>query len=233
MRSLCALLVIFGIVMNRVNVFLVGYKPAYETHRYFPSIGEMALTVGVVCTIVFCYRLAVILFPMLSSAHAGDERVLAGLGVDVRQIARSEVGDGGDPRADLPVAPRQRHEQTVEVEPRGAARDSADDVDAERGEHGVRRVEARGGVVVAADDDDAQVRKPAAGLAEEPEPRLLGARRGIGRVEDVAGDEQRIGAMFVDRVQPPVEEATVLDVPRHVMEGVAQVPIGRVQEAEP
>ena len=119
-----------------------------------------------------------------------------------------------------------------EVDARAAARHTADDVDSEGREHGVRRVEARGGVVVAAHDDDAQVRKPAPRLAQEPEPGLLGTRGRVGGVEDVAGDQQRVDPLLVDRVQQPVEEAAMLDVPRHVVQRMAEMPVGRVQEAE-
>jgi len=66
-----SLMVVFGVVMNRINVFLVGYRPAYETHRYFPSIGEIALTLFVVCTIVFLYRLFVTFFPVLWVERVG------------------------------------------------------------------------------------------------------------------------------------------------------------------
>ncbi len=58
-------LIIFGVVLNRINVFLVGYDPPYATKAYFPSIGEIAMTVAIVSSILFCYRYFVTFFPVL------------------------------------------------------------------------------------------------------------------------------------------------------------------------
>jgi octaheme c-type cytochrome (tetrathionate reductase family) len=58
-------LIIFGVVLNRINVFLVGYDPPYLIKAYFPSIGEIAMTVAIVSSILFCYRFFVTFFPIL------------------------------------------------------------------------------------------------------------------------------------------------------------------------
>jgi Ni/Fe-hydrogenase subunit HybB-like protein len=58
-------LVIFGVILNRINVFLVGYEPPYATTAYFPSVGEIAMTIAIVSSIMFCYRLLVTFFPIL------------------------------------------------------------------------------------------------------------------------------------------------------------------------
>jgi len=58
-------LIIFGVVLNRINVFLVGYNPPYSTKAYFPSIGEIAMTAAIVSSILFCYRFFVTYFPIL------------------------------------------------------------------------------------------------------------------------------------------------------------------------
>ena len=72
-------LVIFGVVLNRINVFLVAYNPPYSTRAYFPSIGEIAMTVAIVSSILFCYRFFVTFFPVLpgyvaptDEQHAAD-----------------------------------------------------------------------------------------------------------------------------------------------------------------
>ena len=62
---LAAALVIFGVVLNRINVFLVSYTPPYATHGYFPSVGEIAMTFAIVSSILFCYRFFVTFFPIL------------------------------------------------------------------------------------------------------------------------------------------------------------------------
>ncbi len=58
-------LVIFGVILNRLNVFLVGYRAPYTTTTYFPSVGEIAMTIAIVSSIMFCYRLLVTYFPIL------------------------------------------------------------------------------------------------------------------------------------------------------------------------
>ncbi|MGC9327673.1 MAG: tetrathionate reductase family octaheme c-type cytochrome, partial [Candidatus Hinthialibacter sp.] len=58
-------MVVFGVVLNRINVYLVGYNPPYAKGNYFPSIGEIAVTAGLISSILFCYRLLVTLFPVL------------------------------------------------------------------------------------------------------------------------------------------------------------------------
>lgn len=59
-------LVIFGVLLNRINNFLVAYTPPYETASYFPSIGELSVTIGFVCLEVLFYRLVVRYFPVIS-----------------------------------------------------------------------------------------------------------------------------------------------------------------------
>ncbi len=63
-----ASLVIFGVVINRLNVFLVGYHPNFSSGSYFPAIGEIALTLGMVATIMFLYRFFAYYFPILPGA---------------------------------------------------------------------------------------------------------------------------------------------------------------------
>lgn len=60
-----AFLVIFGVALNRINVFLVGYHPRFAEKTYFPSIGEISLTVGLIATLIFLYRFIVNYFPIL------------------------------------------------------------------------------------------------------------------------------------------------------------------------
>ncbi len=67
------LLVIFGVMLNRINVFLIGYHPAYMVKPYFPSVGEIALTVAIICSIVICYRFFVIYFPILPADGTNPE----------------------------------------------------------------------------------------------------------------------------------------------------------------
>ncbi len=72
-------LIIFGVILNRINVFLVGYNPPYSTTTYFPSIGEIAMTIAIVSSILFCYRLLVTFFPILPGYVPATSAQLASL----------------------------------------------------------------------------------------------------------------------------------------------------------
>jgi Ni/Fe-hydrogenase subunit HybB-like protein len=62
----CALIV-GGVALNRINVFLVAFQPPFVEHSYFPAIGELAVTAGLIATIVFLYRFFVRALPILSA----------------------------------------------------------------------------------------------------------------------------------------------------------------------
>jgi Ni/Fe-hydrogenase subunit HybB-like protein len=60
-----ATLVVLGVAFNRINVFLTAYTPVYKAQQYFPSIGEIAVTVGLMSGLMFVYRVLVTIFPIL------------------------------------------------------------------------------------------------------------------------------------------------------------------------
>ncbi len=57
-----------GIVFNRVNVFIVSYSPPYKLVSYFPSVGEFFITIGLIATLMFFYRVVVFIFPVLGAS---------------------------------------------------------------------------------------------------------------------------------------------------------------------
>jgi Ni/Fe-hydrogenase subunit HybB-like protein len=61
-----AFLVIFGVILNRIDVFLVAYSPLYAGKAYFPSIIEIAVTVGLAAMLILLYRTFVMIFPVVS-----------------------------------------------------------------------------------------------------------------------------------------------------------------------
>ncbi len=65
-----SVLVIFGVLLNRINNFITAYTPPYSFGSYFPSIGEISVTVGFVCILVLLYRLIVFNFPIISLPDA-------------------------------------------------------------------------------------------------------------------------------------------------------------------
>jgi Ni/Fe-hydrogenase subunit HybB-like protein len=59
-------LVIFGVALNRINNFVVAYTPPYSFSSYFPSIGEISVTLGFIALLVLMYRAYVMIFPVIS-----------------------------------------------------------------------------------------------------------------------------------------------------------------------
>jgi Ni/Fe-hydrogenase subunit HybB-like protein len=66
-RSLfiAASMYVVGILLNRSTVFFIAYEPFYAAKAYIPAIGEFALTIGLIATIVFVYRAFVTILPVL------------------------------------------------------------------------------------------------------------------------------------------------------------------------
>src|SRR3989339_272390 len=63
---IASILVVLGVLMNRINNFLVAYTPPYEIHSYFPSFGEISVTLGFVALEVLFFRFFVIQLPIVS-----------------------------------------------------------------------------------------------------------------------------------------------------------------------
>ena len=61
-----SILVILGVALNRLNVFLIAYTPPYAMKSYFPSIGEISVTLGFIAIEVLLYRIFVKIFPIVS-----------------------------------------------------------------------------------------------------------------------------------------------------------------------
>jgi Ni/Fe-hydrogenase subunit HybB-like protein len=61
-----AAMVVGGVALNRINVFLIAYKPLYPEKTYFPSVYEFAVTLGLIATLVLAYRFIVMTFPVIS-----------------------------------------------------------------------------------------------------------------------------------------------------------------------
>ncbi|AFN74807.1 Reductase, NrfD-like subunit [Melioribacter roseus P3M-2] len=59
-------LVIFGVLLNRINNFIIAYNPPYKFAAYFPSIGEILVTLGFVALEILLFRAFVMIFPIVS-----------------------------------------------------------------------------------------------------------------------------------------------------------------------
>ena len=63
---IASMLVIFGVVLNRFNNFIIAYNPPYTEASYFPSIGEIFVTLGFIALEILVYRAFVMIFPIIS-----------------------------------------------------------------------------------------------------------------------------------------------------------------------
>ncbi|PIE75601.1 hypothetical protein CSA17_06615 [bacterium DOLJORAL78_65_58] len=59
-------MVVGGAALNRVNVFLIGFRPQFGEGPYVPAVPEVVLTVGFISLLVLLYRSYVWVFPILS-----------------------------------------------------------------------------------------------------------------------------------------------------------------------
>ncbi|OGC92114.1 MAG: polysulfide reductase [candidate division Zixibacteria bacterium RBG_16_53_22] len=64
-----SLVVVFGVALNRINMFLIAYKPLYPVKSYFPSIFEISVTIGLTAALVLVYRAVVMIFPVIAAPH--------------------------------------------------------------------------------------------------------------------------------------------------------------------
>jgi len=71
---IASMLVILGVVLNRFNNFVIAYNPPYTETSYFPSIGEIFVTLGFVAIEILLYRAFVMIFPIISQPVKGALR---------------------------------------------------------------------------------------------------------------------------------------------------------------
>ena len=64
--ALASGLVMLGVVLNRANVYWIGYRPAYTSKVYFPSLTEWAVTLGALAGLLFFWRVLATYLPVLT-----------------------------------------------------------------------------------------------------------------------------------------------------------------------
>jgi Ni/Fe-hydrogenase subunit HybB-like protein len=63
---IAATLIVGGVLLNRINVFVVGYRPPVSENYYFPSVTEILITAGFIAGLMFLYRFLVTYLPVLN-----------------------------------------------------------------------------------------------------------------------------------------------------------------------
>ena len=58
-------MVISGVILNRLNVFVLAFHPPYQEKPYFPSLTEFMVSGGLVAALLLVYRLMVTYLPIL------------------------------------------------------------------------------------------------------------------------------------------------------------------------
>ena len=127
----------------------------------------------------------------------------------------------------------QGHHQPLQVDLAvGAARYKTDDGGVHGFQQRARRFQSSGGVVVARNDDGVQVRHTRLGLLQKAVELLLRGSRRVGGVKHIARHQQRVDLLGHQGVQQPVQKTLVLKAPLKAMQGLAQVPVRGVDEAQ-
>ncbi|MDP3981725.1 MAG: Ni/Fe-hydrogenase cytochrome b subunit, partial [Chlamydiota bacterium] len=63
---IASFLVVAGVIINRVNNFLIAYTPPYATHPYFPSFAEFSVMIGFIALEILLFKAFVMNFPVIS-----------------------------------------------------------------------------------------------------------------------------------------------------------------------
>ncbi|MGA1847620.1 Ni/Fe-hydrogenase cytochrome b subunit [Deferribacter abyssi] len=67
-----ACLILFGGGVYRMNVYIIGFNPG-PGWKYFPSLPEFMITLGIVALEILLYLIFIKLFPVLPTGHKPDE----------------------------------------------------------------------------------------------------------------------------------------------------------------
>jgi Ni/Fe-hydrogenase subunit HybB-like protein len=70
-------MVIFGVALNRINVFLIAYQPPFAAAAYVPTLIEIAVTSGLIAVLVLVYRAMVMYFPVITAPAGRRVQVAA------------------------------------------------------------------------------------------------------------------------------------------------------------
>ncbi|MNV40949.1 hypothetical protein D3C71_1325700 [compost metagenome] len=163
--------------------------------------------------------------------HLGDALQVVVAQLRAGHLGRAQEGQGQAPGGDLATAVGQRNQQALGVQLALVQPvHTAQGMGAQAAHQCCGQLDARARVVVAGDHHDVQLRLLLVGLDDEVVETLLGFDRRVDRVEDIAGDQQRIRLAQAQLAEQPVEEAGVFEVAFLAVQALAQVPVGGVKQ---
>jgi len=164
-------------------------------------------------------------------AEAIEIRIAGPLGS--RDVGWTQEGNGEGERLYLTGRTAQRNQHAGGVHGAvGATRDRPNHMDVESGEEIGGGFQSGGGIVIAGGDDHLQGGTRAADPGEELVELTLRPRGRTDAVEDVAGNDERVGVSFDELAEQPVEEMGVLGIAIEAVEQLAQMPVRRVDESK-
>jgi len=113
-------LFVLGILLNRINVFVVSYTPPYKIVSYFPALGELFITVGLIASLMFLYRVFVFIFPVLGKQPSKMSPTLVA-GVIAFSLFLFQTPAIGEASSDAPktlAAPRENIVPSIKDAPK-------------------------------------------------------------------------------------------------------------------
>jgi hypothetical protein len=67
------MLFIAGVTLNRINTYVTAVMPPNTDLYYLPSVGELAICLAQIATLLLIFRIIVFVFPVISQPPASDE----------------------------------------------------------------------------------------------------------------------------------------------------------------
>jgi hypothetical protein len=166
----------------------------------------------------------------VKSAHPLHQRVVPHCR---REIGRTQKRDEGAESRGIAEAVAKGNNEAFGVKgPVRASGEGADDADAEGFQKGGGSFESSGRIVVSPRHGDIETRKALPGLDDKAVEESLCRGRRVGRIEDVAGNDEGIGAAVLNRIEEPGEKLPMFVLPGDAVQGMSEVPVGGVQNAD-
>ena len=85
-------------------------------------------------------------------------------------------------------------------------------------------------IVITSCDDDLNTRNGLRSIVEKLIEHFFRTGRGIGRIEHVAADEQRVGLLLAERFEHPAQEMGEFPLTIVSVKTIAQVPVGSMNK---
>ena len=168
---------------------------------------------------------------LVNSLHPDHQAITIGGYVNLiqTQIGTAQIGNRRAPGPDLPLPIGERHNQPIGLQTTsGIPRDGTDQMKIEGLEQFVRGIELGRRIVVTGDGNQIEMRELLVYTGQKAVELLPTGRRRIGRIEDIARNQQAVNLPLPDQRNQPVEKIALLVASIMAMQMMAQMPVGGV-----